>query len=139
MKLFYILLVVLFFSSCDGDETTNTYLPNTPVNAYIDMNLPSYSPLLIQGNSIETLRSAGGIEGFIILNTGVQYLVFDRACPHIPLQDCSRMNINYPFMVCSCDEEKFSVIDGSSVDGSVPQAARNYHVTQSGNVLHITN
>ncbi len=135
MKYLVSLLFLLYFSSCDSDTVDTSFLPNVPVNVQINLNLPEYQNLLIGGGFS---YANGGIRGLIIYNSGLGYVAFDRACPHITLQTCSTMDVESIFMVCPCDNERFQINDGAPENGNILQAARYYNVTKSGNILTIS-
>ncbi|MEE9350481.1 MAG: hypothetical protein V3U80_10575 [Flavobacteriaceae bacterium] len=134
MKQFFILVLFLGLFSCDSDEVDTTYLPNVSVNEEVNLNLPQFQDLLIGGGFA---YANGGIEGLIIYNTGIGYVAFDRACPHIPLQQCSTMSVDGIYMVCPCDDKRFQINNGAPEDGTIHQSARFYNVTQNGNILVI--
>jgi len=137
MKNFLFIVLFITLSSCGADEEENSFLPNQVVNVQINMNL--YPELQIIGNSLELDQNIGGIKGLIIYNTGTGYVAFDRACPHIALQECAKMNIEGMYMVCGCDNKRFQIIDGAPEDGNIQHAARAYIATKTGNILYIRN
>jgi nitrite reductase/ring-hydroxylating ferredoxin subunit len=104
------------------------------------MNLPQYSDLLIPGVYKETPPEIG-VQGIIIYNFNGTYKAFDMACPHLAVNSCSKMTFDGAlWLKCPCDEEKFSIYDGSARSGSISNLAREYHVQVLGtNQLHITN
>ena len=140
----YFLLIISFIltlSSCKDDFVDNNkYLPNISVNFSVDLNLPEANGLLVVGGYAKFPNQ--GIRGVIVFNNGLDnYIAFDLACPHIPLQDCSTMTFNQGdlFMKCECDGEKFSKLDGSPLNPNIQYAARMYLVEKSGNTLFIHN
>jgi nitrite reductase/ring-hydroxylating ferredoxin subunit len=143
MKYFILLLTFLSITSCKDDFVDNNkYLPNIPVNFTVDLNLPEANSLLITGGYAKFTGADKGIRGVIVFNNGLgNYVAFDLACPHIPLQDCSTMTFNAGdlYMKCPCDDEKFSKLDGSPLNPNIHNAARMYLVEKSGNTLLIHN
>ncbi|MDH3323818.1 MAG: hypothetical protein OEM04_12550 [Flavobacteriaceae bacterium] len=136
-KAVFIILLLLTFSCSDSNDDPNNILPNIPVNETIFLDLPQYIDLNHPGNYA---YSGGGISGIIIYRTlGSGYLAFERAAPHLRPQDCSQMKVNMPFMVCGCDDSKFSILDGSPQTDGVNYPARQYRVTVNGNTLQINN
>jgi len=134
MRYLLYFFLIISLSTCDSDEIDTTYLPNVAVNVEINLNLPQYQDLLIGGGYA---YANGGVEGLVIYNTGIGYVAFDRACPHIVLQDCSQMSVESIYLVCPCDGERFQINNGAPENGNIRNAARFYNVTENGNVLII--
>ena len=143
MKYLIILLTSLSLLSCKDDFVDNNkYLPNISVNFSVDLNLPEGNALLTPGGFAIFDNQNQGIRGVIVFNNGLDnYVAFDLACPHIPLQECSKMTFNAGdlYLKCPCDGEKFSKLDGSPANPNIQYAARMYIVTKSGNTLFIHN
>lgn len=143
MKYLIILLTAISLISCKDDFVDNNkYLPNISVNFTVDLNLPEANALLTPGGFAKFTEQDKGIRGVIVFNNGLDnYVAFDLACPHIPLQDCSTMTFNAGdlYMECPCDDEKFSKLDGSPLNPEIQYAARMYLVEKSGNILYIHN
>ena len=135
MKKIFILLIITTFFSCDSSDDGNSILPNVTVNETVFLNIQSN--LRAVGGSATI---PGGISGIIIYHvTNEQFLAFDRACPHLAPQQCSSMTLSGVLMTCSCDDTKFSILDGAPQSGT-QFAARQYRVINNGNeTLTITN
>ena len=132
-KIFFIILITTLLS-CDDTTDNNPFLPNVNVNFTVDLNLPQNSDLLIGGSVIYENR---GVRGIVINYNGLTYSATDLACPHIELQSCSTMTVDGSFIVCPCDDEKFQIFDGASVN-DLNTSARTYQVTKNGNLLRIS-
>lgn len=127
----------LALSCSDNDDNSNDILPNIPVNQTIFLNNPEFITLQTPGN---WAYAQGGISGIIIYRSlGSSYIAFDRAAPHLAPQNCSQMIVNFPIMICPCDDSKFSILDGSPQTDGIFHAAKQYRVTVNGNTLQITN
>jgi nitrite reductase/ring-hydroxylating ferredoxin subunit len=139
MKQIFGLLLILSLFSCDDTDDNNPFLPNFPVNFTINLNLAEGSDIRFVGG-YKTFEGINfGIKGVVVYHvTENNFVAFELACPHIELQDCSLMNVDFPFLICPCDDEKFQMIDGGSVNG-LSSSARPYNVTKNGNILRITN
>jgi len=139
-KSILLFLITIVFLSCKDDYVDgNTYLPNTPVNFTVNLNLSE--GINLQSAGYKTFPNKG-IKGVIIFNNGLDnFTAFDLACPHIPLQGCSVMTFSQTDlnMTCTCDGEKFSKIDGSPQNPEIRQAARAYTITKNGSTLYIRN
>jgi len=128
----FILIIGLF--SCGTSDDGNSGLPNVPVNETVFLN--TTGNLQVVGGSAVI---SGGISGIIVYRFSTdQFLAWDRACPHLQPNECAGMNLDGFFMVCSCDDSKFSILDGSPQNGT-PFAARQYRVIKNGETLIITN
>ncbi|MCF6183795.1 MAG: hypothetical protein L3J56_04055 [Bacteroidales bacterium] len=141
MKHLFLIFITLSFFSCKDDFVDNNkYLPNISVNFSVDLNLPEANGLLTVGGYAIFYNE--GIRGVIVFNNGLDnFVAFDLACPHIPLQECSTMIFNPGdlYLECDCDGEKFSKLDGSPLNPEIRYAARMYIVNKSGNALFIHN
>jgi len=134
MRKLIIVTLLLSLFSCGSSDDGNSLLPNVPVNETVFLN--TTGNLQVVGGSAVI---SGGISGIIVyrLNTD-QFLAWDRACPHLQPNTCAGMNLVGVLMVCSCDDSKFSVLDGSPQSGT-PFSATRYRVIKNGETLIITN
>lgn len=137
-KLFFTILIISIIS-CDDTTDNNPNLPNFNFSYEINLNLSEGLELITVGGYKAYYGSNVGLKGIVVHHvTQDNFIAFELACPHLALQDCSTMTVSYPFLICPCDDEKFSIIDGGSISG-LNYAARQYTVTKSGDVLIITN
>ncbi len=139
-NLIYILLF-LGFLSCEN-PAPNDILPDTQVNVTIDLNLPSYSGLMIPNTWAYTPTSSGyGIKGILIYNKGGNYIAYERACPHLDVSACTAMTFDGLLLKCTCDNSVFNIFSGGvSQTAGVDYSAREYHVQViSASILRITN
>lgn len=127
------------FSCSESDTDPNAILPNVPVNETVFLNNPQYINLKAVGGWAYT---QGGISGIILYRAGTtNYLAWERAAPHLVPKTCSQMTVeNSIIMYCSCDESKFSIIDGSPQTDGINYSVKFYRVDILGNnTLRITN
>jgi len=134
------LIITIFFLSllsCGTSDDGNTLLPNVPVNETVFLNNPSALDLKFPTGSITI---SGGIAGIIIYNfDDNQFFAWDRACPHEEPQKRCVLNVVDTFwMECSCDDIRFSILNGSPQSGT-QFSARQYRVIKNGDSLIITN
>lgn len=139
-KIFGFLIMILFFVSCEGDNTRtrNPYVPNYPFNITIDMNLPLYSSLLYPSNAVSIPPTLAGANGIIIFNAGGNYRVYEANCPNQTITSCSRLEINEIRAVCPCDELEYSLFTGLPVTEG-EYAMIPYRIERNGNVLRVWN
>lgn len=140
---------LLTLSGCKEDTINNNddFFPPVQVYLRINLNLPSYSPLVVpQGFVYET----GGNKGIIIYHTIYdEYVAFDRTCPHEPTNACSIVSVDSSstFYRCGqykpnwtpCCNSRFDPVTGNPDTGPARRALRQYYVRQSGNELIVTN
>lgn len=138
LKIFLILVFVGSFQSCD-DPKPNDLLPKRDVNVVIDINLPLYQDLLIpSGSALTPVSPEYGLQGIVIVNLNSRYVAFDRACPHLALNDCTPMSFSYPLLKCACDNTTFNLLNGG-ISSEVNFQAREYHVEAiNGSQLRIS-
>ena len=139
-KIIAILLFTGLILSCDSGTVNyrNPYLPNYPVDLFINLSLPQYSNLNFPGNYV--VDYSQGIRGIVIYNTGTGYTAFDIACPNQDLSTCSTMIITNPSSntaICPCDDAVYSLFNGISPGKDYPM--KPYRVQINGNILYITN
>ncbi len=138
MKQIFGLLLILSLFSCDDTNDNNPFLPNFPVNFTINLNLAEGINLINDGNQDVFLDQ--GIRGIVVKRfSATNFVAFDLACPHLELQNCSTMTVEGFLMICTCDDERFQILDGASISGNVNVTARNYSAILNGNLLRISN
>lgn len=140
MKNFFFVFILVSFFSCD-DPKYNDLLPSTSVDVVIDLNLPQYIGLQVSGSWVNTPTTPGyGIKGILIYNKNKTYIAFERACPHLTVTDCSRMDFDGLYLNCPCDDSKFNIFNGGTSTTGVVYNAREYHVQViNSTTLRITN
>lgn len=141
MKSLLLSLIVLFIVSCDDFEYKDL-LPDQQVDVRIDLSIPQYNALQVPGGWAYTPQGGGyGIKGIFIYNFNNSiYYAYERACPHLPLSECSVMEYADGSLVCPCDNSRFNFLNGGVSTTGVQYNAREYHVQVTGsNSLRITN
>ena len=135
MKNIFLALIIFVFLACgSSDDPNNSPLPNITVNETIFLNIQT--SLQVVGGSATI---PGGISGILVYRlNNAQFLAWDRACPHLPPQQCSPMTFDGLLMTCTCDDTNFSILDGSPQSGT-EFAAKQYRVVRNGESLIITN
>lgn len=138
MKKILLLIVFLIAVSCGtSDDDNNPILPNIPVDVTINLNLPIYQDL--QFDSTNAFIQNVGIKGiFVFRITENNILAWDAACPHLAPAECTAMNLIGVEITCSCDDSKFSFLNGSPQSGT-PYPMKQYRAVKSGNTIRITN
>ncbi len=133
-----IILGFLMLLSCNKErKNTNPYLKNISFSRDLNLDLPQYSGLKFANNS--ALIDGIGIKGVIVFNTGSSYTAWEASDPnHLP-SNCSTMLPDQFTCQCPCEDNKYSLYDGQKISGEGDYPLKAYRVSQSGNILHISN
>ena len=135
-KLFLLLIAVLFFS-CEKNET-NECFGEIFMNAEIYLDNPEFISLKTGPGAVIIYKNNRSI---LLIKNGIEnatYRAFDLECPN---HDCpTPMTYDGSFtMTCSCDQAKYSIIDGYPQNNSSKCFAYEYNVRQtSASTLIIT-
>jgi hypothetical protein len=141
MKLHFIYIVLLIVPVLGCKENSNNPVPSIPFDITIDINLPSYSALLGVGGWTYV---NGGSKGIIVYHRSLEeFVAFDRHSPADKQGQCKKPltpdNSNFLQLNDSCYGAKFSLYDGSPIDGS-NYGLRQYQTVYGGtNLLRIYN
>ena len=142
-KILLVLFVVfagIFFQASCGKEQIEDDIPYIYVNFEINPNSIAYGNLNIPGNWTYV---TGGYKGIILYHTAVQgeYLAFERACPHDPLEEESQLTVedNYTIISCSICGSRYLILDGSRFDGPAVRSLKKYQTHFDGTYLHVSN
>ncbi|PIE48226.1 MAG: hypothetical protein CSA40_01395 [Flavobacteriales bacterium] len=132
MTTLLVLILGISLMSC-GDHKPNDLLPDKDVNVVIDLSLPLYQDLLIpSGYAFTPITAEYGLQGIVIINKNSStYAAFDRACPHLALNDCGAMTYDGLYLKCPCDGVQFNPLNGGT-STQVEFQAREYHVEVLG-------
>ena len=134
LRLSFLLVLLLAFNTGCRDNY-DTSIP------YVDVNI---SINLTNNNVLRTIGYpayfGGGYGGIIVINNGTSYYAYDGACPYDFDQNCRIEQDDEPIGTCPCCGTKYSLIDGGyTISGPSAEPLKQYHVTQSGDILYITN
>lgn len=148
------ILIVLFsaitlFSDCgksaNGIDPNTDFFPSLNVDFYINLSLPSASPLLFPQGWI---YQQGGYRGIIVYRNFDEYVAYDRTCPYKTDSSCSYVSVdsNNTFMRCGqynksftkCCDSHFYLLNGTVKQGPANRPLKQYFVRQEGNNLHVT-
>jgi hypothetical protein len=137
--LFFVTLTALFVTGCNKNKIHP--VPDIPFDMTIDINLPSYNALIGVGSYAYV---NGGSRGIIVYRRNIdEFVAFDRhspvdldgTCPEPLYPDPD----NFLMLIDSCGPAKFSLFDGSPVEGS-EFGLRQYQTIYNGtNLLRIYN
>lgn len=67
-----------------------------------------------------------------------EFVVFDRTPPYDPENCDDRLDVDFPFVIDSCSGFKYSILDGTLIEGSGYNLIQ-YFTEYDGNILRIYN
>lgn len=129
-----LVLLVVVFMGCKKNKSNP--VPNIPFDITININLPLYNGLVGVGGYAYV---NGGSRGIIVYRRSLdEFMAFDRhspadvggTCPY-PLYPDDQ---NYLTLIDSCNTAKFSLNDGSVIEGS-QYGLRQYQTSFNGSDL----
>ncbi len=139
VTLFFITLTCFLVNGCNKNKIHP--VPDIPFDITIDINLPSYNALIGVGSYAFV---NGGSRGIIVYRRNIdEFVAFDRhspvdlngTCPEPLYPDPD----NFLMLIDSCGPAKFSLFDGSPVEGS-EFGLRQYQTIYNGtNLVRIYN
>ena len=134
-NLVFKILISLMLVACSKNNVKSNcnFLLNAGVNFTINLDLPQFSNLQFQNNSVYIPYQ--GNDGLIVTSTGLGLLAWDASDPNHAPSACSVMTIIGGINAkCNCDDEnEYSLITGQSLNNPLPCALKNYRVEQTGN------
>jgi len=134
----FFLLMLLSLTACSKKQTyNNPYLQDVGFSMQINLDLPEYAPLKFANNSV--LVNNVGIKGVIVFNTGSGYQAWEASDPNHYPSNCSTMQPNQFTCKCDCEENTYSLYTGQLTKGDGEYSLKAYHISQSGNLLRISN
>ncbi|CAA0164479.1 Probable lipoprotein precursor [Tenacibaculum maritimum] len=141
MKKAFLTVILASLISCGSDTIINNCFQNTIATISLDLlNTPQLNGILTPSG---TAVISGGINSIVLFNKGTtggsfsNIVALDRQCPK---RDCNApMTVNAPFLECSCDNSRYSMLNGCPTKGDCNCGARTYTVNQNGTSIQITN
>jgi nitrite reductase/ring-hydroxylating ferredoxin subunit len=141
----FFLLGMLVASSCKPDLSDDpipiVFFPNATIN----LNLPDYSALKVDGG-YKSVGSVGGtsvgVRGIILYRqSATNYYAYEANCSYHPNEAGSTVSIHPSglFMMCSGCGSNFSFTDGAPTGGIAWRPLRKYQTVLDGFNLTITN
>jgi hypothetical protein len=145
-----VLIAAMVFAGCKKDENpSNIILPK--INISINPNSTLYQQLNVVGGWTYLGYGDGVIEpsrGIIVYRFSTQqFMAYDRIPPYKPDSccsgdyNCTRLVVEnyYPFVMDTCTQSKYLLIDGSPTEGPSTLPLLYYQTTYDGNTLFIYN
>lgn len=139
----YFLIAALFFGMFSCNDTPHN--PNIP-NAYINFSLEPNSTMNPELNTVSGwmyIKPHQGSRGIIIYRYSLdEFKAYERQSPNDPNHcgELSRMIVEFPFVVDTCLNVKYSILDGSIITpGYQGYPLIQYHTQYDGTTLRVFN
>ncbi|MCE2739994.1 MAG: hypothetical protein LW669_00770 [Sphingobacteriales bacterium] len=157
LKIVCLFLIIGMACKKDKRQISNQdFFPAVNVDFYINLDLPLYSDLNFPNNYVYEPNYGYRQRGVIVYNTGFsgpdQFVAFDRSCPFKVDSSCSFVSMDSTNLYYRCGQytgskgsfipccnSKFFASNGSQAQGPADRPLRQYYVTMSGRMLHVTN
>lgn len=149
--LFLALILMTIYTGCDkNNNPSGIILPK--INISIEPNSTLYQELNVVGGWMYLGYGEGVIEpsrGIIVYRfSAEQFMAYERTPPYRPDSCCSggqgtctRLIVEnfYPFVMDTCTQSKYLIIDGSPAEGPSTLSLIPYQTTYDGQILYIYN
>ncbi|MCR5013888.1 MAG: hypothetical protein K6A28_03825 [Bacteroidales bacterium] len=140
------LVTVLFIGSCK-EPLVNPNYPTGVVNFTIYPNsIHEYELNVVSGYKYYTSDPESTSRGIIVYRLSQdEFLAYDRLPPNEPNAccdaqgNCTRLVVDFPFVVDNCNQIKYNILDGSIVEGDGIYPLIQYHTSYNGSELRIYN
>lgn len=105
--------------ACDQERIHQDILPEVRFpDRILYLNNPSLLNMRVSGSAM--LIEGLGYNGVWLYRFDQKtFYAYDANCPHILRSECSRMTLDLMQLQCGCDEAKFSLLNGSSLDHNI--------------------
>lgn len=133
------ILILFAFSQCKKDDglPNSCFIPNSPVQISVNMDLPLYQDLKLIG---QWIYLDGGVNGiFLVHNYDDNFIALDRYITNAP-DSCNQAiaDSTSPFLY-NCDKTIKYEYYGGVVSSSTVCPLKGYQVIVNGNFLTIRN
>jgi len=134
-----VLTTLIVFAACKKDKN-DTLIPNVPVNVTIYLSLPQYSSLNSIGNN--AIIQSAGYRGIIVYRRSIdEFVSYDLACPYDPTDEAAILEVDSSGVAVvdyHCGS-RFSLYDGTIINGPATRPMRSYQTDFDGNAVFISN
>ena len=132
-----IVLMAIFSCKKENTDPNNSFIPNVPVNFFIQPNTIDYLPA---GTWKE--YPGEGYRGVLIYRIDLQnFIAYEMTCPYDPDKECARVEVDPTTytLIDSCCMTRYNLIDGMPVQGPGTRPLLQYLTEFDGNYLQIYN
>lgn len=138
-KLFKFLFILASLWSCSCNKDKYEF-PYAFIDTFLYPNNVEYNGLQAPGGSVSI---HGGVNGILIFHDYFDnYIAYDRACTHEPLNSCEQVYIKEEglnTLACFCCNSEYFIFDGSVTQGPARYALHRYRTSFDGVKLRIYN
>lgn len=143
---FIFLILAILLSGC-RDHHENPNYPNAIIDITINLNKIDYYDLrVVSGFTYLTSDPMSTSRGIIVYRLSEdEFRAYDRLPPNKPNTccdnqgNCSRLIVDFPFVVDNCNEIKYNIINGDLFEGDGVYPLIQYHTSFNGYEVHIFN
>jgi hypothetical protein len=133
------LVVLLILSSCkkDADDQNQNFIPNVPVNFFIQPNTIDFIP----AGSWKAYPSEGYRGVLIYRLDQVTFVAYEMTCPYDPEKECARVEVDPTSftLLDSCCMSRYNLVDGMPIGGPATAPLLQYFTEFDGNYLQVYN
>jgi nitrite reductase/ring-hydroxylating ferredoxin subunit len=136
-KIFLFVSILVAVYACKKNKEV---IPGVHVDEYINISLPQYIALQVPLNYV--YYDLAGNRGLIIYRRGQsEFTILERTCTFDPSSGSAQVEVMTDNITCvdSTCGSKFSIADGSVINGPSTQPLQQYLYTFDGQTLHIYN
>lgn len=139
LKISILFVLFIFVSSCKEEKHP---IPNVPVDIQIDPNSPEFPYLQIDNGSAYVRGGYNGNGIIVFKKPFADFVAFDRTCPHDIYNTNSVVIVQNPYDIIATDTvcgSRFSLLDGSVLEGPSKFPLKQYDANYSNGWLYIRN
>jgi nitrite reductase/ring-hydroxylating ferredoxin subunit len=135
-RLIPLVLFLLLGNACDKDETND--IAQYYVDFTIYLNEPSSLPLSVVGGWMYVNAGTKGI--ILYRRSSSEFTASERNCTFDPTDSCSVVQVQSGISaIDSCCNSRFSIFDGSVINGPATRPLYQYKTLFDGNALRVYN
>jgi hypothetical protein len=145
-----LIAVLTFILLLACNKQSNDRLPLPPIDISINPNTTIYQEINIAGGWIYLNQNDGALppsRGIIVYRvTEDQFVAFERTPPFKPdsccnaaKTICTALIVDYPYVLDTCTNSKYLILDGSPVSGPSHISLGMYATEYYGDLLYIHN
>lgn len=134
-----VFVAVLSLFSCKKDDNgeNQNFIPNVPVNFYIQPNTIDFIP----AGSWKAYETEGYRGVLIYRLDQLNFIAYEMTCPYDPEKACARVEVDPTTftLIDSCCMSRYNLIDGMPVEGPATMPLLQYFTEFDGNYLQVYN
>jgi len=136
---FFAVLAMIFAVSCNS-KPENPNVPEIDINFTIYPNSMEYYELNVVGGWMYVTAPLPS-RGIIIYRYNIdEFRAYERMAPNYPYAcDNNRLFVDFPFIMDTCSNYKYSILDGSIIEGGDGYPVTQYFTSFDGSALRVYN